>query len=575
MAPDRQSQKIAQNESGLRPLRGRWWDCMLRHEDKPSAQAAEWWRGAVIYQVYPRSFADSNGDGTGDLAGIHQRLDYLASLGVDALWISPFFRSPMADFGYDVSNYREVDPLFGDLTGFDQLLSAAHRKGLRVIIDQVMSHTSDQHAWFQASREDRANPHADWYVWANPAEDGTPPNNWLSIFGGPAWQWEPRRGQYYLHNFLASQPDLNYHHPAVASQMLEEAEFWLERGVDGFRLDAINFCYHDAKLRSNPPKPPALRTGRGFRTDNPYAAQYHLYDNTRPENLDFLGRLRRLLDRYPGSLALGEVASEDSIATLREYAGESGRLHMAYCFELLVEDFSTTHVREVVESLERGAPGCWPCWAIGNHDVARVASRWAGRLPPARIARLLNALLFSLRGSACSYQGEELGLTEAELPRDCLKDPYGIAFWPSFKGRDGCRTPMPWDDRKAQFGFSTGTPWLPIPAEHAGLSVYRQERDTDSVLHAYRRFLAFRRSQPALRHGSIRFLDAPDGVLGFLREHDGQQLLVALNFNPEPASLELPLGRSPRMLQGHGFEPCQVDARRVRLPAAGACYALC
>ena len=386
------------------------------------------------------------------------KLDYIAGLGVDAIWLSPFFKSPMKDFGYDVSAYRQVDPLFGTLEDFDRLVAAAHERGLRIIIDQVLNHTSDQHAWFQESRGSRDNPKADWYVWAEPKPDGTPPNNWLSIFGGSAWQWEPRRGQYYLHNFLVSQPDLNYHNPAVAGQMLEEAEFWLARGVDGFRLDAINFCFHDPLLRDNPPKPAAERRGRGFRVDNPYAYQVHLYDNTQPQNHAFLESLRRLMDRYAPAVSLGEVSAEDAIEAIVQYTSGGRRLHMAYNFELLVDEFSTAHIREVVGTLVARCQDCWPCWAIGNHDVARVASRWSDGTGSAARAKLFNALLLSLRGTACSYQGEELGLTQAELPDAVLQDPYGLAFYPMFKGRDGCRTPMPWDDREPNGGFTTGRP---------------------------------------------------------------------------------------------------------------------
>ncbi|MDE1923981.1 MAG: alpha-glucosidase, partial [Gammaproteobacteria bacterium] len=293
-----------------------------------------WWQGAIIYQIYPRSFLDTDGDGVGDLRGIHARLPYIAGLGVDAIWISPFFKSPMADFGYDVADYRAVDPLFGTLADFDALLAEAHHLGLKVMIDQVLSHTSIEHDWFRESRQSRDNPRADWYVWADPRADGGPPNNWLSIFGGVAWTWEPRRAQYYLHNFLAAQPDLNFHSPAVRGAMLDNVKFWLDRGVDGLRLDAINFCFHDAALRDNPPKPAQLRLGRGFRADNPYAYQFHVHDNTQPENLAFIGELRALLDRYPGTVALGEISSEDSAATMAEYT-QPGRLHMAYSFELL------------------------------------------------------------------------------------------------------------------------------------------------------------------------------------------------------------------------------------------------
>ncbi len=346
-----------------------------------------WWRGAVIYQIYPRSYLDANGDGVGDLPGIIQRLDHIAALGVDAIWISPFFKSPMADFGYDIADYRDVDPLFGSLDDFDRLLAKAHGLGLKVMIDQVLSHTSIEHAWFRESRQDRSNPKADWYVWADPREDGTPPNNWLSLFGGCAWQWEPRREQYYLHNFLVDQPDLNFHHPDVQQATLDNVRFWLDRGVDGFRLDAINFCFHDAQLRDNPAKPAEKRFGRGFSPDNPYAYQYHYYNNTQPENLPFLERLRALLDEYPGAVSLGEISSEDSLATTAEYTRD-GRLHMGYSFELLVDDYSAAYIRDTVSRLEAAMTEGWPCWAVSNHDVERAVSRGGA---PGRSAAGANA----------------------------------------------------------------------------------------------------------------------------------------------------------------------------------------
>ncbi|MFM7396283.1 MAG: alpha-glucosidase [Gammaproteobacteria bacterium] len=535
---------------------------------------AEWWRGAVIYQVYPRSFADSNGDGTGDLPGLIGKLDYIASLGVDAIWVSPFYRSPMADFGYDISDYRDVDPVFGSLEDFDRLLAESHRRGLRVIVDQVLSHSSDRHPWFEESRRSRDNAKADWYVWADPQPDGTPPNNWLSIFGGSAWQWEPRRGQYYLHNFLVSQPDLNYHNPQVAEQMLVEAEFWLKRGVDGFRLDAINFCFHDAKLRSNPAKPEAERKGRGFTVDNPYAAQYHVYDNTQPETLTFIERLRALMNRYPGTMTLGEISCEDPFAAVRDYTEGDRRLHSAYCFELLVDRFSTGHVRDVFENLSKTAPNYWPCWAIGNHDVARVVSRWPqSGIDNVRRAKLMNAFLLSLRGTACTYQGEELGLTEVEVPREAIKDPYGIAFWPTFKGRDGCRTPMPWNATN-QAGFSDGQPWLPIPDTHRGASVSLQEADRGSVLNAYRAMIRFRQSHAALRWGSMQLLPATDELLVFAREYEGQTVIAAFNFGASSTRMSLPVGTKIEALTGHGFEPCDIGPGVVELPPAGVFFGL-
>jgi len=545
---------------------------LVSRSSAPDAAEAEWWRGAVIYQIYPRSFQDSNGDGVGDLRGIIRRIDYLAGLGVDALWIAPFFKSPMHDFGYDVADPRAVDPLFGTLADFDELLAEAHARGMKVIIDQVLSHTSVEHPWFQESRQSRDNPRADWYVWADPKPDGTPPNNWLSIFGGVAWQWEPRRRQYYLHNFFASQPDLNFHNPDVRVAVLDDLRFWLERGVDGFRLDAINFCYHDRQLRDNRPKPPHLRVGRGFSPDNPYAFQYHDYNNTRPENLAFIEDIRRLLDSYPGTTALGEISSEDSVATMAEYSG-SRRLHMVYSFELLTEDFSAEHIRATVKRLEDRLTDGWPCWAISNHDVERVASRWGRGRESAELAAMLNALLGSLRGSICVYQGEELGLPEGDVPFEHIRDPYGINFWPDFKGRDGCRTPMPWDDSE-HAGFSRGAPWLPVMPRHRELSVARQQADPDSSLNRFRRLQRWRRAQPALCRGAIELLETAEPVLALVRRIEGQCLLAV--FNLGDAAVEIALGsrfadwtqiECPGPLNGRTY------ADRVALPAHGVVFA--
>jgi alpha-glucosidase len=532
---------------------------------------ANWWRGAVIYQIYPRSFLDTNGDGVGDLPGIIERLDYVAGLGVDAIWIAPFYRSPMADFGYDIADYRSVDPLFGTLADFDRLLDKAHALKLKVMIDQVPSHTSVEHAWFRESRESRDNPKADWYVWADPREDGTAPNNWLSIFGGPAWKWEPRRQQYYLHNFLTQQPDLNFHNPAVRAAVLDDIRFWLDKGVDGLRLDAINFCFHDAELRDNPPKPASERTGRGFSPDNPYAYQYHLYNNTRPENLAFLGEIRALLDRYPGVAALGEISAEDSLATLAEYT-RGQRLHMGYSFELLTDDFSAAYIRETVSRLDAQMDGGWPCWAISNHDVERVLSRWGGNRPSAPLANLLTAMLCSLRGPVCVYQGEELGLTEAEVPYEALRDPFGIAFWPQFKGRDGCRTPMPWR-AEGNGGFTDGTPWLPLPKEHLELAVAAQNGNPGSTLNGFRTFMHWRRAHPALRTGAIRFIDTPEPVLAFTRSTDSETMLIAFNLSDADTTLELPQPGRARALQGHGLREGTLDGQYLYLPGYGALFA--
>jgi alpha-glucosidase len=532
-----------------------------------------WWRGAVIYQIYPRSFLDTDGDGVGDLPGIIDRLDYVASLGVDAIWISPFFKSPMADFGYDIADYREVDPLFGTMADFERLLDKAHALGLRVMIDQVLSHTSIAHAWFRESRKDATNAKADWYVWADARADGTPPNNWLSIFGGVAWRWEPRRRQYYLHNFLAAQPDLNFHNAEVRAAALDNVRFWLDKGVDAIRLDAINFCFHDRQLRDNPPKPADKRVGRGFSPDNPYAFQYHYYNNTQPENLGFIEDLRRMTDRYADVAMLGEISSEDSLATMAEYT-RGQRLHMGYSFELLGNDFSAGYIRRTVEALEAKIGDGWPCWAISNHDVERVMSRWGGAAPSGDLAKLLTALVCSLRGSVCLYQGEELGLTEADVPYQQLRDPYGIAFWPNFKGRDGCRTPMPWTDSESA-GFTSARPWLPIPDEHRVRAVAAQEGDPASVLNGFREFMRWRKTQTALQTGAIHFLDTPEPVLAFTRKAAEATLLVVLNLGGEAVSVDIPGIGDLRQLDCAGPRPGRVQAQHgsVQLPGYAAVFA--
>lgn len=501
----------------------------------------QWYKGAVIYQVYPRSFQDSNNDGIGDLKGIINRIDYIKSLGVDAIWISPFFKSPMKDFGYDISDYRDIDPLFGDLNDFDELIKEAHERDIKIIIDQVLSHTSDQHQWFLDSRENQNNDKADWYVWADAKDDGTAPNNWLSIFGGGAWQWEPRRGQYYLHNFLTEQPDLNFHNPDVRKAVLDNVEFWLKKGVDGFRLDAINFCYHDAQLRDNPAKPKDKRQGRGFSEDNPYAFQYHYYNNTQPENIEFMQDIRALLNKYPGTVSLGEISSEDSLSTMAEYTQGGDKLHMGYSFELLTDDYSSEYIRETVQTLEQRMTEGWPCWAFSNHDVERVASRWSqnGEINPAQ-CKMLTALLASLRGSVCMYQGEELGLGEASVAFEDLQDPYGITFWPNFKGRDGCRTPMPWDDNGSEHaGFSDAKPWLPVDNAHTQRAVSVQDKDSDSILNAYREFMAWRKQHAVLLEGDIEFINTQEPILAFYRTLNEQTMLCVFNLAQTNQTLEL------------------------------------
>ncbi|MFT2112418.1 alpha-glucosidase [Marinomonas sp. 2405UD68-3] len=497
-----------------------------------------WWRGGVIYQIYPRSFFDSNNDGIGDLPGITSKLEYVASLGVDAIWLSPFFTSPMKDFGYDVSDYCDVDPIFGVLSDFDNLINKAHSLGLKVIIDQVLNHTSDQHLWFDESRKSHDNPKHDWYVWADAKPDGTAPNNWMSVFGGPAWHWDSRRCQYYLHNFLDSQPDLNFHNPDVVNALMDVLEFWLKRGVDGFRLDTANFFYHDTELKDNPPREEILEGGIGVRPDNPYAFQLHLYDKSQPENIPFLKRIRALMDRYPNTTTVGEVGCDFSLKTMAQYTQGNDKLHMCYSFDLLTQDSSMNHVRTTMETIENALGDGWPCWTIGNHDVNRVASRWSENKPNDEQAKVYMAMLLTLRGSVCLYQGEELGLAEAELEFEDLVDPYGITFWPEFKGRDGCRTPLPWTD-ETNGGFSQAKPWLPVAESHLPQSIQIQKSDPSSVMNAYSDFLSLRKNHPEFIEGEIEFLYNDDKVLVYLRTLEKVKTLVGVNTGETPVSIQL------------------------------------
>ncbi|ANL35294.1 alpha-glucosidase family protein [Rhizobium phaseoli] len=520
---------------------------------------ADWWRGAVIYQVYPRSFQDTNSDGLGDLKGITRRLPHIASLGVDAIWLSPFFKSPMADMGYDVSDYCDVDPIFGTLSDFDEMMAEAHRLGIKVVIDQVISHTSDRHPWFVESRSSRTNPKADWYVWADPKPDGTAPNNWLSIFGGPGWEWDGVRRQYYQHNFLTSQPDLNFHSEAVQDAVLETVKFWLDRGVDGFRLDTVNYYFCDKQLRSNPPhEPDEDDAGLDAPDTNPYGMQNHLYDKTQPENIGFLKRFRSLLDRYEDRTTVGEVGDgARSLKTVAAYTSGDDKLHMCYTFDLLGPDFTADHIRGCVEAFQKSVTDGWVCWAFSNHDVMRHVSRFAlTEEERPVIAKLAISVLSALRGSICLYQGEELGLPEAELAFEDLRDPYGIRFWPAFKGRDGCRTPMPWEAGKAHAGFTSAEKsWLPVPYEQAALSVDTQEASGGSVLNHYRRALAFRKSHQALIDGEMTFIDTNQDLLAFTREKGGEKLLFVFNLTREPAEFRLPEGIVlAELLEMPGFE---------------------
>ncbi|MDJ1006361.1 MAG: alpha glucosidase [Paracoccaceae bacterium] len=491
----------------------------------------DWWRGACLYEVYLRSFQDSDGDGEGDFAGVLRRMDYLAGLGIDGIWITPFFPSPMHDSGYDVADYRAVDPRFGTLDDFRAVTEAAQARGLKVVIDQVYSHSSHLHPWFVESASSRDNPKADWYVWADPKPDGSPPNNWLARFGGVAWEWNASRRQYYLHNFLVEQPDLNLHNPEVQEEILDTMDFWFDLGVDGLRLDVANFFMHDRALRDNPP------TGAAEVPANPYYLQHRIYDRSRPENLPFLERMRA---RAGDRMLLAEISCDAQVERMAEYTAP-GRLHTAYSFELLCPELDGAHIARSVETA--GAGESWPTWAFSNHDVPRVATRWR----PERV-RLLQALLMCLRGTVILYQGEELGLPHSEVPRERLQDPEARRFWPNHRGRDGARTPMAWDNSPA-LGFSAAAEtWLPAEAAHGPLAVAEQLGQQGSDLEHCRAVIALRAARPALRHGSFDTVEADGTGLTFRRRKGAEELICSFNFTGTRRAL--PVGAGARTLMG-------------------------
>ncbi|HYG27453.1 MAG TPA: alpha-amylase family glycosyl hydrolase [Caulobacteraceae bacterium] len=485
-----------------------------------------WWRGAVVYHVYVRSFFDSNGDGQGDLPGVAAKLDYIKSLGVDAVWLSPIHPSPNRDWGYDVADYHAIQHDYGTLEDFERLLEAAHARGLKVILDEVLAHTSDEHAWFKDSM--RRGEKADWYVWADPREDGTAPNNWLSAFGGPAWAYQPARRQHYHHKFLRQQPKLNWRNPAAREAALGVLDFWLAKGVDGFRLDVANAYLHDDALTDNPAVPVAQRTK--WHWSHAANLQEHWRDSNLVENTETLDAVRRVVERYDDRFVFGEFSEE--AGRCGGFAASDEGLHAGYSFPLLIasrlgSDFILKHFEELSQH-----PDHWPCISFSNHDVPRTLTRFGGRDAPPALARMMLALLLSLRGTTLLYQGEELGLPEADLTREQLRDPVGDLYWPVHKGRDGCRTPMPWS-REPNHGFTSGEPWLPAAPEHLGLTVEEQDADEGSTLALARRLIALRRQTPALRLGDIRFRQQAGPVLAFERG----DVLCAFNMGAEATEL--------------------------------------
>jgi len=499
----------------------------------PAALARQpWWKGAVIYQVYPRSFADANGDGIGDLAGITARLGHVASLGVDVVWLSPFFPSPMKDFGYDVADYCNVDPIFGTLHDFDALVAKAHALGLKVLIDQVFSHSSDQHPWFIDSRSSASSRRANWYVWADAKADGSPPSNWQSVFGGPAWTWDARRRQYYLHNFLKEQPQLNVHHPDVQQALLDVLRFWLDRGVDGFRMDAVNFAMHDPLLRDNPPAPDT-----GKPRTRPFDFQRKIYNQSHADIPMFVERMRAVIDSYGEKFTVAEVGGDDAEREMKLFTAGGKRFDSAYGFDFLYASKLTPHL--VADALTGwpDAPGIgWPSWAFENHDAPRALSRWVDRDHRAAFARLKILLLVALRGNIFLYQGEELGLPQVDIPFDRLQDPEAIANWPLTLSRDGARTPMPWQSQAADMGFGSADPWLPLGEGHNALAVDVQNADPASLLNLTRRAIGLRKAHPALVTGSIAILHTGDATLAFARSGDGATVTAVFNLGADHAA---------------------------------------
>jgi len=564
--------------------------------------AYAWWRGCVVYECYVRSFQstnvfqDTNGDCVGDLKGVTHRLPYLAELGVDAIWLTPFYPSPMVDGGYDVSNYCGVGKMFGTLHDFDALVALAHALGLKVLIDMVWSHTSDQHPWFDESRANRDNPKSDWYVWRYPKADGTPPNNWLSYFGGSAWSWDGTRQQYYLARFSKQQPALNLWNPEVRDVLRAVAAFWLDRRVDGFRMDAAHTFLYDPDLTDNPYRPPGMEypddlvVFHGPRPlSNPMANQVRTRSEAHPAVIELVEELRYFVDaNYTDRVLLAEVGGEDSdnlAATLTAAKDSPGRLHMAYSFGLLAAELNRNSLLKIVTGVERlmSTTNGWICWTTGNHDVPRVGHRWGRKdyQQDPDLAKLTLALGLSLRGSFCLYQGEELGLTEAPPRKGEPPEVYGAAL--GFPGRNGCRTPMPWEHGAPNSGFTAaGTePWLPIPQEHRQLAADLQQADPDSPWNFCKKFLAWRRNETALRVGSFQTLDTHDPVLAFVREAEGHTLVCAFNLSTDHALLclsdtfertelldvsrraELVGNASGLLLGPHGFAFMAVTARDI------------
>jgi alpha-glucosidase len=492
-----------------------------------------------VYQIYPRSFQDSTGDGVGDLPGITQRLDYLSNtLGVDAIWLSPIYPSPMHDFGYDVADYCDIHPLFGTLADFDHLLEETHRRGLKMILDLVPNHTSDEHPWFVESRSSRDNPKRDWYIWRDPAPDGGVPNNWLSHFGGPAWTLDEKTRQYYLHQFVKQQPDLNYRNPDVLKAMLDSMRFWLDRGVDGFRVDVIGLMMKDPLFRDEPPNP-------DWDGIAPFASLKHIYTANLPEVHDLIREMRILLDSYDDRMMVGETYMPND--ELMKFYGtpDQKECHLPFNFQLIRAKWDAAGVHKMVDDYEAVLPSdAWPNWVLGNHDQHRLATR----VGPSQ-ARVANMLLLTLRGTPTCYYGDELGIENVPIPPEKIQDPPAVnqPEIAHIVGRDPERTPMQWDD-SANAGFAAPDVkelWLPLAPDYKETNVDSELKDPRSMLNFYRNLLACRKSSPALLWGNYQSVElgsaqAQANCFVFTRQADEEHVLVALNFSSQNQKLKLP-----------------------------------
>ena len=515
-----------------------------------------WWKHGVIYQIYPRSFMDANGDGVGDLAGIRRRLDHLARLGVDAIWLSPCFPSPMADFGYDVADYCNIDPVFGSLADFDALLADAHARGIRVVLDWVPAHTSVAHPWFVDSRSCRGSRHRDWYFWRDPRPDGSPPNNWRSVFGGSAWEWDEATGQYYLHSHLVEQPDLDWRNPEVVEAMHAVLRFWLDRGVDGFRIDVIHRILKDPRLRDNPTIP--------GREDHGYGGQRHLHDENHPDVHAALREIRRLLDGYPQRMAVGEVYVLDPEVVASYYGRGDDELNLAFDFRLSHAPWDAGVFRKVLESFDALVPPAgWPSVVLSSHDAPRHASRYDDPVHGDARARVAALLLLTVRGTPFLYYGEEIGMRNVPIPEQRLRDPLARTLHPRL-ARDPQRTPMQWEPGPGA-GFSSEEPWLPLAADADARNVALQDRDPGSLLQLYREAIRLRRETPALHRGSFAALPAPPGIFAFERRCGSQRAAVALDFCGEPRRLVLGRGAPSRGLSTIPGAPLPRDLAAVEL----------